>query len=63
MFDKNEYKYHQKIMNYPPEIDIILKKELKYLIEMKNKNEEHFDINLIKYYYDKYQEIVNQGKN
>ena len=63
ILDKNEYKYHQKIMNYPPEIDIILKKELKYLIEMKNKNEGHFDINLIKYYYDKYQEIVNQGKN
>ena len=46
-------------MNYPEDIDFILKKELNYLINMKKNNQGHFNKDLIKYYYDKYQEIVN----
>ena len=50
ILDTNEYKYHKKIMKYPPEIDYILKKELNSLIEMKKNNEGPFDKNLIAYY-------------
>ncbi len=59
VLDKNEYKYHKKVMNYPETIDLILKKELKYLIEMKKNNQGHFNKDLIKYYYKRYQEIID----
>ena len=59
ILDKNEYKYHCKVMNYPPEIDFILKKELNYLINMKKNNEGHFNKELINKYFKKYQEIIN----
>ena len=34
VLDKSEYKYHKEKMEYPEEIDIILKKELNDLIKM-----------------------------
>ena len=58
ILDKNEYKYHSKIMDYPKEIDAIVKKELNLLINMKKQNIGPFDSELIKFYYDKYQKIV-----
>ena len=34
VLDKSEYEYHKKKMNYPKEIDIIVKEELKNLIKL-----------------------------
>ncbi len=50
ILDNNEYKYHKKIMKYPPEIDVIVKKELNKLIEMKKKCQGPFDKKVIAYY-------------
>lgn len=50
ILDNNEYKYHRKIMKYPPEIDFIVKKELSSLIEMKKNNKGPFDKKVIDYY-------------
>ena len=54
ILDKNEYKYHKKIMHYPKEIDDILKYELSNLIEMERKKEYPFSKEIIDEYYEKY---------
>ena len=58
VLDKNEYKYHKKIMHYSDDIDFIVKKELANLIEMKKKNEFPFNKETI----DKYTEIYQKMK-
>ncbi len=50
ILDNNEYKYHKKIMKYPPQIDYIVKRELNKLIEMKKNNAGPFDKSIIAYY-------------
>lgn len=50
ILDNNEYKYHKKIMKYPPQIDYIVKHELNKLIEMKKNNAGPFDKSIIAYY-------------
>ena len=59
VLDRNEYNYHKKIMHYPEEIDMILKRELTSLIEMKKNNEGPFDKELINKYYEKYEQLNN----
>jgi hypothetical protein len=59
VLDKNEYKYHKKIMHYSDDIDFIAKKELESLIEMKKKNEGPFNKDIINKYSEKYLKIKN----
>ena len=59
VLDKNEYKYHKKIMRYSDEIDFIAKKELESLIEMKKNNEGPFNKDIINKYSEKYLKIKN----
>ena len=54
ILDKNEYKYHSKLMHYPKEIDEILKYELSNLIDMERKGESPFDKEVIDMYYEKF---------
>ena len=61
ILDNNEYNFHKKIMNYPPEVDVIVKKELKKLIEMKKNNEGPFNKEVIEKYHNKYNELKNYG--
>lgn len=58
VLDKNEYNYHKKLMHYPKELDIILKKELSSLIDMKRKNIGPFAKNVISDYYEKYKKMM-----
>ncbi len=57
ILDYNEYNYHRKLMQYPPEIEMIIKNELSNLIEMKRHNEGPFEPNLINKYYEIYQKM------
>ena len=57
VLDRGEYKYHKKIMNYPEEIDTILKNELTNLIELVRQKDEIFNQERIKEYYEKYLQI------
>ncbi len=59
VLDKNEYKYHKKIMNYSDDLDLIINKELEKLIEMKNNHIGPFDVNLLNKYLEQYQKIIN----
>lgn len=54
VLDKNEYKYHKRIMNYSDELDFILNKELDDLINYKNNEKGPFNKNLLNQYYQKY---------
>ncbi len=54
ILDKNEYKYHSKLMHYPKEIDEILKYELSNLIDMERKGESPFNKEVIDMYYEKF---------
>ncbi len=57
VLDRNEYKYHSKIMNYPKELDTILKRELTNLIDMKKQKKEPFLPETIEKYYEIYKNI------
>lgn len=57
VLDKNEYKYHKKIMNYSNELDMILKKELSNLIDMKRHNVVPFAKGIVENYYLQYQKL------
>lgn len=61
VLDKNEYKYHRRILRYPKEIDVIIKYELNKLINMKKNKEGPFNKSNIEYYKNKYEEMENKG--
>ncbi len=60
ILDRNEYNYHKKLMDYPDEINYIIKKELSSLIEMKKAGEFPFDKETIEYYYNKFKELKKE---
>ena len=57
VLDRNEYKYHSKLMNYPKELDVILKRELTELINMKKKKIDPFNKQTIEKYHNLYENI------
>lgn len=57
ILDQNEYNYHRKLMNYPKEIDMILKRELSDLIELKKQKRGPFNKNEIEIYLNRYNNL------
>ena len=62
VLDRNEYRYHKKRMSYGKDIDMIIKKELSNLIELKKKNRGPFDKNILKKHYEKYLNLISNSK-
>jgi hypothetical protein len=60
ILDKNEYKYHKKIMHYPEDVDKVVNLELKKLIEMCKNHEGPFNNDVIYEYYEKYKDLTNK---
>ncbi len=60
VLDKNEYKYHKKIMGYSDEIDLIIKNELTNLINIKINNELPFNKKYIEGLCEKYLELKDK---
>ena len=54
ILDRGEYKYHSKLMNYPPKIDLILKEQLSELIEMVRNKELAFKPGTVEKYHNMY---------
>ena len=54
VLDRNEYKYHKKIMHYSDDLDLVLRSELSNLIELKRKDKGPFDKKTIDKYYQIY---------
>lgn len=61
ILDKSEYEYHKEKMNYPKEIDIIVKEELKDLIKLYEQKEGPFDKEDVKKYYEKYMLLIGNN--
>ena len=57
ILDRNEYNYHKKIMNYPEDIDKIVKEELSYLIDMKRHEKGPFAPGIVEKYYNEFEKI------
>lgn len=57
ILDRNEYKYHRKVMKYSEELNNIIESELTNLIEMNKKKEGPFTPNIVVKYYQKYQQL------
>ena len=62
VLDRSEYKFHKEQMNYPEEIDKILKDELNTLIKMVKEKKGPFDRPYIEEYYKKYEKIKEKTK-
>lgn len=56
ILDRGEYNYHKGLMHYSKELDVILKEELSYLIDMVKNHEEPFKSGVVEKYYNKYVE-------
>ena len=57
VLDRGEYKYHKKLMNYPEEIDKILKQELTNLINMVRAKEGAFKSGTVEHYCNLYNKV------
>ena len=60
ILDRNEYNYHKKLMNYPKEINYIIKEELSSLIEMKKASVFPFERSGIEYYFNVFKNLKNK---
>ena len=61
VLDKNEYNYHRALMKYPPEIDMIIKRELDSLIDMEKNRQGPFDKHVIDIYKEQYSKIIKKS--
>lgn len=59
VLDRNEYKYHKKVMNYSEDLDLIITKELEKLIKMKQNGEGPFNKKVVNDYLEKFKKIKN----
>lgn len=57
ILDRNEYKYHKKIMHYSKEIDTIVHYELDRLIRLKMEEKEAFEPGIVIKFYEKYKKM------
>lgn len=62
ILDRDEYKYHKKIMHYNKDIDKIVSRELSDLIELYKRHDGPFKKGIEKYYYSVYREYSNKVK-
>ena len=62
ILDESEYEYHKEKMNYPEEIDRIVKYELNNLINLFKSKKGPFDKNEVKNYYNIYMKIIGNKK-
>ena len=63
ILDRGEYKYHKNKMNYPNEIDVILKNDLSKLINIVRVKEGPFSHQVINEYYKRYNELKKEITN
>ena len=57
ILDRNEYNYHKKLMNYPDEINYIIKEEMTSLIEMKKASVFPFNKESIEHFIEVFKQL------
>lgn len=61
ILDRNEYRYHKKIMKYGRELDRIIENSLKELISWKREKKGPFEENIVTKYYEKFKSIEKKS--
>ena len=57
LLDVDEYEMHSKMMNYPNDIDFILKENVKILVDWINNGDGPFSEGYIDIWYDRYKQL------
>ncbi len=63
ILDKREYKYHKKIMNYPDDLDKVIKQAMNDLIESYKNNTVMFNCETNQQYLKQYKKIKKEQEN
>ena len=63
ILDRNEYKYHKRIMHYSNDLDLIIRDELQKLISIKKAEKFPFDKEKIRLYYEKFVNLQKNARN
>lgn len=61
ILDRNEYKYHKRLMKYSKELDMVIRYSLTELINLKRSNSGPFNKEVVEYYYNIYKKIQNNS--
>ncbi len=59
ILDRNEYRYHKKVMHYTKELDTIIENSLQELIEWKKEEKEPFKRETVEKYYQIFKEMTD----
>ena len=59
VLDRNEYRYHKKIMKYSDDLDKVIQYSLSELIDIKKNNDAPFKKEVIDRYYQIYEDLKN----
>lgn len=62
ILDKNEYKFHKKVMKYSDEIDSILNHELENVLKIKKSMDGPFNKELVEKYHKMFEKILENNK-
>lgn len=62
ILDKDEYKYHAKIMEYPEKLKVVIESSLEKVIDMVKRRVGPFNIEVVMKYYDEYKKINTKIK-
>ncbi len=60
LLDVDEYELHRKIMNYPSDIDHILKENVKILVEWINEGKGPFSPEYVELWYERYNQLSHK---
>lgn len=63
VLDRNEYRYHKKIMKYNTDLNYIIETSLKEIIEINQKKTGPFKTGAVEKYYEEYKNINKIKKN
>jgi protein associated with RNAse G/E len=62
ILDKDEYKYHAKIMEYSPKLKAVIEKSLENVIEMVKNKVGPFNLDVVMKYYNEYKKLNSKLK-
>lgn len=62
ILDKDEYKFHAKLMDYSPKLKVVIESSLEKVIEMVKNKVGPFDLDVVMKYYNEYKKINQKIK-
>ena len=62
LLDVDEYEFHSKLMDYPEDIDFILKENVKTLVDWINNEKGPFSPEYVDIWYQRYQQLSKNSR-